>query len=76
MIIIYTESNDVSTNNVIDWLSTIYDGKIKRINTDFFKAPRNKEYFLNFHESINVKSIWYRRPARRAIQIKQYLNLY
>lgn len=70
MIVIYTEDNDVTTNSVIDWLSILYLGEVKRINTDFFKMPKEEDYFLCIGENIDVKSIWYRRPNRRVIPIR------
>ncbi|AZA50819.1 grasp-with-spasm system ATP-grasp peptide maturase [Chryseobacterium carnipullorum] len=70
MIIIYTEDNDITTNIVMDWLSFLYNGEIKRINTDFFQMPKSEEYFVDISESIDVKAIWYRRPGRRPLPIR------
>ncbi|MET3538036.1 grasp-with-spasm system ATP-grasp peptide maturase [Chryseobacterium limigenitum] len=70
MIVIYTEDNDITTNLVMDWLSVLYGGEIKRIDTDYFKKPKQEDFFLDISKSINVKSIWYRRPNRRAIPIR------
>ncbi|MCW3162567.1 grasp-with-spasm system ATP-grasp peptide maturase [Chryseobacterium oryctis] len=69
MIVIYTEDNDITTNLVIDWLSILYDGEIKRLNTDFFRMSK-EDYFLDISESIGVKSIWYRRPGRKPLPIR------
>ena len=70
MIVIYTEDKDITTNLVMDWLSFLYKGEIKRINTDFFQIPTQSEFFLDISESINVKAIWYRRPGRRPFPIR------
>lgn len=70
MVVIYTEDKDITTNLVMDWLSFLYKGEIKRINTDFFQIPTQSEFFLDISESINVKAIWYRRPGRRPFPIR------
>ncbi len=70
MIVIYTEDNDITTNLVMDWLSVLYEGEIKRINTDCFQIPIQNEYFIDISESINIKAIWYRRPGRRPSPIR------
>ncbi|EJL69785.1 grasp-with-spasm system ATP-grasp peptide maturase [Chryseobacterium populi] len=70
MIVIYTEDNDITTNLVMDWLSVLYKGEVKRINTDYFQIPTQDEYFIDISESIDVKAIWYRRPGRRPFPIR------
>ncbi|WP_449400683.1 grasp-with-spasm system ATP-grasp peptide maturase [Chryseobacterium wanjuense] len=70
MIVIYTENNDITANYVIEWLNYLYDGEIRRINTDFFSVAKQEEYFLDINEDNSVKSIWYRRPGRRPIPIR------
>ena len=71
MIVIYTEDNDITTNQVIDWISYVYKGEIKRINTDYFEMPDNEDYFIDLSECINVQAIWYRRPGRRPFPIRK-----
>jgi len=44
MVVIYTEDKDITTNLVMDWLSFLYKGEIKRINTDFFQIPTQSEF--------------------------------
>ncbi|SFN29213.1 ATP-GRASP peptide maturase, grasp-with-spasm system [Chryseobacterium oleae] len=70
MVVIYTEDIDITTNIVMDWLSVLYNGEVKRINTDFFQIPTEDEYFIDISESIDVKAIWYRRPGRRPLPIR------
>ncbi|MGG7436711.1 grasp-with-spasm system ATP-grasp peptide maturase [Chryseobacterium arthrosphaerae] len=71
MIVIYTEDNDITTNQVIDWISYLYKGEIKRINTDYFEVQDNEDYFIDLSERINVQSIWYRRPGRRPFPVRK-----
>jgi len=70
MIVIYTEENDVTTNYVIEWLSILYNGEIKRINSDYFTIPKQEDYFIDISENTNVQSIWYRRSGRKALPIR------
>lgn len=71
MIVIYTEDNDITTNQVMDWISYIYIGEVKRINTDYFEMPENEDYFIDLSERINVQAIWYRRPGRRPFPVRK-----
>ncbi|WP_370899770.1 hypothetical protein [Chryseobacterium gossypii] len=59
MIVIYTEGNDITSNLDIDWISALYSGEIKRVNTDYFAMPKDEDYHIDINESIPVKSIWY-----------------
>lgn len=70
MIVIYTEDNDITSNLVIDWISALYSGEIKRINTDYFAMPKDEDYHIDISESIPAKSIWYRRPGRKPLPIR------
>lgn len=76
MTLIFSESNDYSTNNVIDWLIFNFKVRFKRINTNNTTSLLLNTFSNDFNcntfnieienQSINnhtIKSIWYRRGS-------------